>query len=333
MKRIEYIDAMRGFNMILIVMTHLVGFYHGHHLDFSWSFFFTLFRLPLFFFISGFVMYKKERVWSVETTLKYLKNKAKIQLIPFFVFFSLSIYINKADFWTELCTDLKYGYWFTFTLFEYYVAYVLIMFISARLRPRGGKIILLILAILLIWSNRPEVYDVVNPNIVGVSRLRYFIFFFAGTLAKEYFSKFQMLLDNQYFMGTIIVVLLFIELFGLGAISESARFVVSGFMGLTIMFSFFRKYEHLFFHDTTVGRSLQYIGTHTLDIYLLHYFFLPHNLQLFGRFFSDFKNPTVELFVSLFLTLIIVAMCLITSNIIRLSPLLAHWVLGVKYTK
>ena len=138
MKRIEYIDAMRGFNMILIVMTHVAGFSYGGISGFSWSSFFVTFRLPLFFFISGFLMYKEGRVWSANTTFDYLKQKAKVQLIPFIAFFSLFIYINKVDFWPQLCSDLKYGYWFTFALFEYFAIYCIVMFLFTRIALLGG---------------------------------------------------------------------------------------------------------------------------------------------------------------------------------------------------
>lgn len=140
MKRIEYIDAMRGFNMILIVMAHIVIFSYGCISGFSWSPLFTVFRLPIFFFISGFVMYKIDRVWSVKATFHYLKDKAKVLLIPFIAFFSLYTYYIKGDFWEGLCYDMKNGYWFTFALFEYYVIYVLIMlFLSNTFTAiRGG---------------------------------------------------------------------------------------------------------------------------------------------------------------------------------------------------
>ena len=144
MKRIEYIDAMRGFNMILIVMLHFITISYGGVLGFSWTSFFTTFQLPLFFFISGFLMYKENRIWSVNTTFDYLTNKAKALLIPSFVFFSFYIYISKADLWAEFCIDSKSGYWFTFTLFEYYVIYMIVMFLFAKcsLVNGGGKIML-----------------------------------------------------------------------------------------------------------------------------------------------------------------------------------------------
>lgn len=54
-KRIEYLDAMRGFCMILVVYGHLASVADIPNL-FGGSIFAT-FRMPLFFFLSGFLCY------------------------------------------------------------------------------------------------------------------------------------------------------------------------------------------------------------------------------------------------------------------------------------
>ena len=51
-QRIEYIDAMRGFTMILVVYSHICHFCFGDSL-LGFNAVFFLFRLPCFFFISG----------------------------------------------------------------------------------------------------------------------------------------------------------------------------------------------------------------------------------------------------------------------------------------
>lgn len=66
-KRIEYIDAMRGFTIFLVVMTHVtifgLGFYGSD--TFSYREIAESFYMPLFFFISGFVLYKAGMEWSL----------------------------------------------------------------------------------------------------------------------------------------------------------------------------------------------------------------------------------------------------------------------------
>ncbi len=79
-----------------------------------------------------------------------------------------------------------------------------------------------------------------------------------------------------------------------------------------------------------IGRILQYIGKRTLDVYLLHYFFLPRNLDIVGDFFFTNSNPSIEFFCSFLLAIIVVGLCLVVSNVIRTSDTLAHWLFGVK---
>lgn len=100
--------------------------------------------------------------------------------------------------------------------------------------------------------------------------------------------------------------------------------------GLLIVFSFFRNNQSLFTKDKVLGRFLQYIGRRTLDIYLLHYFFLPYQLVHVTSIFIEYPIPIVEFVFSLIIALIVIAFCLLISNVIRLSPTLAYWLFGVK---
>jgi hypothetical protein len=46
--------------------------------------------------------------------------------------------------------------------------------------------------------------------------------------------------------------------------------------------------------------------------------------------FHDYSMPIIEFAVSSLIAFLIIAMCLLIGNIIRLSPFLAHWVFGAK---
>ena len=99
--------------------------------------------------------------------------------------------------------------------------------------------------------------------------------------------------------------------------------------GLVILFSFFRKKQALFSQETKIGRTMQYVGRRTLDIYLIHFFLLPRSLSIF-TLFKDHPMPVIELLASSLIAILIIAVALIISNIIRLSPWLAHWLFGAK---
>ena len=74
---------------------------------------------------------------------------------------------------------------------------------------------------------------------------------------------------------------------------------------------------------------MQYVGRRTLDSYLIHCFLLPRYLSEF-TLFKDYPRPIIEFAVSSLIAIIIIAMCLLISNIIRLSPTLAHFLFGAK---
>ena len=92
----------------------------------------------------------------------------------------------------------------------------------------------------------------------------------------------------------------------------------------------FKENERHFLSSTRLGNCLQYIGKHTLDIYFIHYFFLPYNMSFVGQWLLKYPNPILEFFISVTLASIVISVCLIVSRIIRISPLLTYLLLGGK---
>ena len=91
---------------------------------------------------------------------------------------------------------------------------------------------------------------------------------------------------------------------------------------------FFSWLERLY-----LSRPLQYVGTRTLDVYLLHYFFLPRFLQPYADYLRAFDSQFVEFWVILPIALIVLGFTLLASYLIRLSPFLGHYLFGVKYER
>ena len=69
-QRLEWLDAMRGFTMILVVAYHVAefGFVESEKISASLPFL-VLFRMPLFFFVSGFLAYKASWEWTPQSFL------------------------------------------------------------------------------------------------------------------------------------------------------------------------------------------------------------------------------------------------------------------------
>ncbi|MBR2067804.1 MAG: acyltransferase family protein [Solobacterium sp.] len=171
-------------------------------------------------------------------------------------------------------------------------------------------------------------------ELLGCVQWRYFFFFLFGTLARKYFDKFKTVLNSSLFMALTIVAFFAMVLFNdtidlMFVHWIYISFVLYGLLGVILIFAFFYKNENSFKKEKQIGRILQYVGRRTLDIYLLHFFFLPRHLDFLGSIFLRYNNPVVEFFVSLLLAIMVIGICLVISNVIRLSPMLGKILFGV----
>ena len=63
--------------MILVVLTHVANFDFGVNViqDGNFHFYLKQFRMPLFFFVSGFLFYKNNFVWNLTNIKTFLSKK------------------------------------------------------------------------------------------------------------------------------------------------------------------------------------------------------------------------------------------------------------------
>ena len=315
-KRIEYIDAMRGFTMLLVVYSHISSIGYGVHYQ-SFNDFFIHFRMPLFFFISGWVLYKLGRVWDWSFFKSFLGKKFIVQIIPTVVFFSINIYLtDRINF--DSFKETKAGYWFTYTLFEYFLLYGFFTLLWHSLFKKESKytdffVLLFAFTVYELSTFQFKCNDSnVRPilDVIGLYEWRYFFFFVLGTLVKKHYSKFVDVTNNKYVIGVIIICLtlmiLFSSKFLLIPAGKTIEFLIYGTLGIIVTLTFFRINEKWFTKDRLMGRGLQYIGRRTLDIYLLHYFFIPH-FKLLGNMFKDYDIAVIEFFISSLIALMVIS--------------------------
>lgn len=349
-KRIEYIDALRGFTMILVVFHHVLLFsldIHDAFIDRVIKSFF----MPLFFFISGLMGYKENIVWDCKTWCAMTANKVQSILIPTLILGFIYTYgyrdLNISSFVTDYW---KLGFWFTFTLFEMFL--ILYMVNVLVYKPNSGVFkmyqqiaivtlsVVFLIAILACRAFFPCIG--IWCDTLGFSQtFWYFIYFGFGYICAMNKEIFLRVLDNRYFALVIIILYVFafyanrvyiypnIDTSIICRMGHHLMPVLIGGLGLIIVYNVFRVHQDSFTSDKKVGKALQYIGKRTLDIYLLHYFFLPYIPQL-GRSLSDDRNAVLQLAIGGGISLLVIGVCLVVSNILRTSPILAKFLFGVK---
>lgn len=357
MKRIEFIDAMRGFAMLLVVIWHIYGFSYnmgfgygvteGSPVTFSW--FFGIFHMPLFFFISGFILYGAVQKWQGWRDCgRFLSRKARQLLLPTLVIGASFVVLFGVDARGALCQDAKAGYWFTLMLLVYFCLFGVhhaLFRQSLRLKAWQSNLLLVSFALFCFYfvqmGSCRRLLGIDAYNLFSIAHLRHYLFFVLGYFARQHYSMLERLLDGRKSSAVVIASFFLTALpfyaYGgnlLGGSKSLIYFTLSLltiFFGILTIFSFFRRYEPSLSASTRLGRALQFIGRRTLDIYLLHYFFLPRHLSMVGDFFRANANPTLEFALSVAISLIVVAFSLIVSATLRLSPFLAHHLFGEKY--
>ena len=154
--RLEWLDALRGFTMILVVANHVSQM--GFEQNWKWSSslpFLLLFRMPLFFFVSGFLAYKAAQVWDANNLGQLLVKKLKVQIIPTACFFFLFCAMMSPNFVEAVVTNFhsatKGGYWFTIALLWMFVIYYLFAYVESKLKVKSWIPITVLFLISLVF--------------------------------------------------------------------------------------------------------------------------------------------------------------------------------------
>ena len=288
--RIGYIDALRGMAMILVVYFHIAAYGFGSY-EIGYNDIIERFRMPTFFFISGWLFYKAGRIWDRQTITGMIRKKFMVQIIPTVVFMLLYLVMFNLLDVTSFGSDKK-GYWFTVVLFEYFVIYILAEALLNRRDSATGEIhvfvIMLLLSIAAFYYAKYYTRYAAElgtwKDILGFLsfvKIRHIIFFWFGTFVRKHFDRFIHLTNNRYVTAVMIVlftaIIVWPTVLSVNGI-EYIAYLIAGLSGTIICFTYFRTHQEYFSRNTWYGRGLQLIGRRTLDIYLIHYFVLPYDL-------------------------------------------------------
>lgn len=338
-KRLRYIDAMRGLAILLVVFSHVTNAYVKMPItneSFAGVYYMmTMFRMPLFFFVSGFFAFRAAERWTGPMVRRVMTKKFQAQIVGLGVFcFIYGACMKGWDFrflWTSN------PYWFTISLFEMFCMYLAVALIvrkTGRVWP--------LWALLCVAIISPFIFNYLTDGVkmpewvVGLQTwhtLNYWPYFMLGIFARRYESATWRIVDNQYFKALMITSFFLLVLF-YGCrhrYSPEWDLVMTAmrFSGLMTILLTFRTYRDWFDRDSAVSNTMSLVGSRTLDIYYLHYFFIP-NLSFMKGWLSQGAGDNVlaMLTFGLLVSALVVALCMLISAILRTSPLLASWLFG-----
>ncbi len=351
--RLEWLDAMRGFTMIMVVMYHvgLQGFDESFKQSASMPFL-VLFRMPLFFFISGFLSYKANADWSFSGFRNMMLKKIRIQIIPTVVFFFAFVAITSpSKFGDQVVTNFhsptKGGYWFTLVLLYMFIVYYIFEFFEQKIKRRSC------IPIILLWVLAMCLYETCYlPKefywAYGAKKslqtgwlydssvfqmFLFFHFFVFGNIVHRYWHKIERIYDSPGFILLIIVIAFFstgdyLRFHCLKGPWANLSQTFARYSLLTLVFLVFRYYQDSFSRQHWVGRSLQFVGTRTLDVYLIHFFFIPHLPEVGHYFNAHHGNFVMEVAASFLVGIVVLMFTLAVSSTLRISPFLKKYLFG-----
>lgn len=336
--RIEYIDCMRGFAMLLVVYCHVI--YLGFDMNFtSVARIIVRFHMPLFFFISGFMSYTQNP--NKQWLSTRLWNRLLSQYVPALVMGWIYTMFKCQDFFVSMLLDTaKNGYWFTLALFEIFCLYAILVYLLNK--ANLGKVWISIASVLIILSTHTiETYlystnaSIVNSDwyiiLCGRYILLYTKFFFICVLAKMWLRQFMKIVESKFIMAVSAIAFATLHI---GFEGHHSRLLL-GILGILIVWNFFHYYQNYFSSKTRVGRILSFVGKNTLQIYFLHYFFIVGMTNLQSTSFAQILigNWFVELLVVIAISIVIIICCLLVDKFVRSIPWIRVLMFGPEIKK
>ncbi|MCT1216201.1 acyltransferase [Latilactobacillus curvatus] len=329
MKRLDNIVIMRVFAIITVVMGHSMIIFSDswnyYQLSNSSQFFnyfkiiINIYQMPIFFFVSGYLFYYlKVELGKYESKKKFLNNKFKRLVIPYFfvaIFYMVPLrilgsypnYINKS-FFEIILRDIILGadsgnLWFLPVLFLIFFFFRYIFF-SEKLEFMREKYYLWLI-IFLICAN----ISVLVPNVLFVKNfLQYLIYFFLGYSFKEVIMPSKITFSRK---GLIILLAIgsmsfFQQVFfvkGNSIYLAALRFNVNVLSAIASCILIYIISDKIILKDTSIANNviLKKIDEDSFGIYLFHSPLLyPILNQLNGKYINPFiLVPLLFIFILL----------------------------------
>lgn len=324
---------MRGFAILLVIYSHIV--YFSFEIETTLISIFSTIHMPIFFFISGLVVKK----WQLGSFPEYrnILSKRFVQLVlfPSLVGLLYSCFILKHSAIEYATETMKYGYWFTLSLFSMYVLLFSITLLVNKLTIKSSNtnIILGLLCVvtIILWLGiylfeNSQIYSLLANTICLRQTSLYLPFFCLGLYVQLNLQSIKTFLNKKSLLISMLLFMLFtiINEFYISDIESlfssvpvrGLMLLLIGFTGVSSIFLLFNHLSWLSSGSSLLGRMLVHVGTNTLTIYLFHYFFLSL-FTFIGCYVRKDGNGAIDLSIGVASTLLLIWICLTTKYILE----------------
>ncbi len=320
-QRKEYIDRLKGVLILMVIILHASYSVLGLS-DNYLSFLFGPVVMPIFMFLSGLVI--KEPPSAGKLGLKLVRFWSPFIFIGLiFAFCSMGVK-GLNDFFLS---NFKLGYWYLYVLGIFYLILYLIRFNSEDRTPRGIFVdITLLFGLMALFYCFEKAFPTILADVFSIQLCRQnWSFFYAGYIIRKY-QLAQFLFDNDRLYALSLTAI--VPLFYLQGLNPHFYILISLCL-IIILFYLFRQRNNI---HTLAENELSRLGRRSMDIYVLHYFFVRLNgsfrFRELGLWFYNTDNKLLEFVFLVFLSVFIAYLCLLLGNVLRRSKLLCVIIFG-----
>lgn len=324
-QRIDYIDRMKGLAIFLVVMGHVYGMVFAQSDDVAYRVI-SSFHMPLFMFLSGLVACSGivAPYWGIGKLSKKLKGL----LLPLIVFGMCFTTTISKDFLTSLIGFLespnKNGYWYLMTLAVFYVSLSLY-----RLNVKQKWYIDVALAIAIwggmfaLWKYTAQTKDYFCMLNCG----NFYPFFILGVMTTKYNLLDKMHKANWLFSLCIVAyAFLFCVDMPFHALVSLNKHIFLPFCMVYIVVTLFVGRHGAMSYGEKI---LDFVGKRTLDIYVIHYFFIKMiHLKYLGINWEVTDNSLLMFIVAVGLSVVITALSIGVGYILHKGKIIEKIVYG-----
>lgn len=345
--RLHHFDMLKGIAISMVIMGHVLTMC-VRDIDSAVLFkFVEKIHMPIFFFISGYFTYK---VLDNKVAMPKLGIRVKQLLLPFLVVSTLWIYYFPhsglqspfVSTWEGLYTSIgKNGYWFTLCLFEIILIYSALTAVLSRCR----KFYQMVAVVIVVWAilgclNRFWLPQNIS-NVIGLPLIyEFFPVFMFGAVARSFKQSFDNITASSAWVTAALIagscLMYYVcwpwEL----ALPTECYDVAKELLYLCVIIvavAVVKPWSLQSFSEENprggvFARMWEYIGTQSLAIYLLHYFFLFPMASLREPLIAMNLGFVPTMIVSMFFASVIIAVVLGVNYVICRSNLLALLLTG-----